>query len=174
MAFSDRGERLDLTGLVEDGTLDWTAPAGQWRLIAAWCGKTLQTVKRAAPGGEGYVMDHFSRDAVARYLDRFDRAFTASEAAVPHNFFNDSYEVYGADWTENLFDEFARRRGYKLENYLPQFLSDSHGDTTARLLSDYRETLSELLRENFTRQWTRWAHARGALRATRRTVRRAT
>ena len=162
MTFSDRGERLDLTGLVEDGTLDWTAPAGQWRLIAAWCGKTLQTVKRAAPGGEGYVIDHFSRDAVARYLDRFDRAFTASEAAVPHNFFNDSYEVYGADWTENLFDEFARRRGYKLENYLPQFLSDSHGDTTARLLSDYRETLSELLRKNFTRQWTRWAHARGS------------
>lgn len=42
MAFSDRGERLDLTALVKNGALDWTAPTGRWRLIAAWCGKTLQ------------------------------------------------------------------------------------------------------------------------------------
>ena len=37
--------------------------------------KTKQKVKRAAPGGEGFVIDHFSRDAVARYLERFDTAF---------------------------------------------------------------------------------------------------
>lgn len=50
---------LDLTAKVKDGVLDWKAPKGEWRLIAAFCGKTLQKVKRAAPGGEGYVMDHF-------------------------------------------------------------------------------------------------------------------
>ena len=77
-------------------------------------GKTGQMVKRAAPGGEGLVIDHFSRTAVANYLDRFTKAFAQSGVRAPYNFFNDSYEVYGADWTPAMFDELARRRGYRL------------------------------------------------------------
>lgn len=177
MAFSDAGECMDLTTKVKDGTLDWEVPEGTWRLIAAFCGKTLQKVKRAAPGGEGYVMDHFSARAVKNYLGRFERAFAgqfpeAAEPAAahdgmptayPHNFFNDSYEVYKADWTEGLFDEFLARRGYKLERYLPEFLDEGERtDETRRIVSDYRETLGELLQENFTRQWTDWAHRHGS------------
>lgn len=170
MAFSDTGKCLDLTDKVKDGMLCWKAPKGSWRLIAAFCGKTLQKVKRAAPGGEGYVMNHFSARAVKNYLGRFERAFdgkfkdTAGGAtAYPHNFFNDSYEVYGADWSEGLFDEFLARRGYKLEEHLPEFLAaGERSDKTRRIISDYRETLGELLQENFTRQWTEWAHRHGA------------
>ncbi len=181
MAFSKDGKKLDLTARVkEDGTLDWKAPKGEWRLIAVFNGKTLQQVKRAAPGGEGYVMDHLSATAVARYLAKFDKAFTAANAPYPHNFFNDSYEVYGGDWTPDFFEEFEKRRGYKLEEYLPEFLeserieeateADSWYDAepgkqrelSIRLLSDYRETIGELLLENFTRQWTGWANDRGS------------
>ena len=170
MAFSDTGKCLDLTDKVKDGMLCWKAPKGSWRLIAAFCGKTLQKVKRAAPGGEGYVMNHFSARAVKNYLGRFERAFdgkfkdTAGGAtAYPHNFFNDSYEVYGADWSEGLFDEFLARRGYKLEEHLPEFLAaGERSDKTRCIISDYRETLGELLQENFTRQWTEWAHRHGA------------
>ena len=166
---------IDLTSKVTDGLLKWKAPEGDWRLIAVFCGKTLQKVKRAAPGGEGYVMNHFSARAVKNYLGRFERAFSGNTippvgrpmpgvpTAYPHNFFNDSYEVYGADWTEGLFDEFLARRGYKLENHLPEFLAaGERTDATCRIISDYRETLSELLLENFTRQWTDWAHLHGA------------
>lgn len=163
MAFSDKGKCLDLTDKVKEGHLLWKAPKGNWRLIAAFCGKTLQKVKRAAPGGEGYVMDHLSAYAVKNYLGRFERAFATSEVAYPHNFFNDSYEVYKADWTEDLFDQFAARRGYKLESHLPEFLSKQRNDTVARIVSDYRETVAELLLENFTRQWTEWAHEHGTL-----------
>lgn len=163
---------LDLTAKVKDGVLRWKAPKGDWRLIAAFCGKTLQKVKRAAPGGEGYVMNHFSARAVRNYLGRFERAFsgkggvdgaTSISTAYPHNFFNDSYEVYKADWTEGLFDEFLTRRGYKLEEHLPEFLAGGERtDATRRIVSDYRETLGELLQENFTRQWTEWAHRHGS------------
>ena len=170
MAFSDTGKCLDLTDKVKDGMLCWKAPKGSWRLIAAFCGKTLQKVKRAAPGGEGYVMNHFSARAVKNYLGRFERAFdgkfkdtVGGATAYPHNFFNDSYEVYGADWSEGLFDEFLARRGYKLEEHLPEFLAaGERSDKTRRIISDYRETLGELLQENFTRQWTEWAHRHGA------------
>ncbi len=161
----------DLTAKVKGGQLHWKAPKGEWRLIAAFCGKTLQKVKRAAPGGEGYVMNHFSGRAVKNYLGRFERAFSGEfgqgkigeTTPYPHNFFNDSYEVYGADWTDDLFEQFARRRGYKLEEHLPEFLSAKRTDTTCRIVSDYRETLAELLQENFTRQWTDWAHKHGTV-----------
>lgn len=163
MAYSDKGRCIDVTDKVtKDGRLQWKAPKGNWKLIAAFCGKTFQKVKRAAPGGEGYVMDHLSARAVKNYLERFERAFESSKTPYPHNFFNDSYEVYKADWTENLFDEFAIRRGYKLEEHLPEFLSEKRTDTVARIISDYRETMAELLLENFTRQWTEWAHSHGS------------
>ncbi len=162
MAFSENGECINVTTLVNDGELTWKAPKGNWHLIAAFCGKTLQAVKRAAPGGEGLVMNHFSKRAVNNYLQGFDKVFENTGVTPPHLFFNDSYEVYEADWTEGLFDEFERLRGYKLENYLPLFLSDVRNDTTARIISDYRETLSDLLLENFTKQWTEWAHKRGS------------
>lgn len=157
MAFADGGKCLDLTANVRQGTLTWDAPEGEWRLIAAFCGKTRQKVKRAAPGGEGYVLDHFSAHAVDGYLAQFDEAFAGT--AFPHNVFNDSYEVYKADWTQGLFDKFYERRGYKLEEHLPEFLSEERTDATARIISDYRETLSDLLLENFTRRWTAWAHS---------------
>nr|WP_321335198.1 glycosyl hydrolase [uncultured Bacteroides sp.] len=161
MAFSDKGQCLDLTSKVKNGVLNWKAPKGNWRLIAAFCGKTFQKVKRAAPGGEGYVMDHLSARAVKNYLNRFEQAFSGNKAAYPHNFFNDSYEVYGADWTKDFFEQFAVRRGYKLEEHLPEFLSGKRTDITARIISDYRETIGELLQENFTLQWTEWAHSHG-------------
>ena len=128
------------------------------RVIAVYYGRTRQKVKRAAPGGEGYVIDHFDKDAVAHYLAHIDSAFQASGTPYPHTFFNDSYEVYGANWTPTLFDEFLKRRGYDLKDKLPEFI-----DGDAQVVSDYRQTLGDLLLENFTNQWTNWAHQRGAI-----------
>lgn len=122
-------------------------------------GRTRQKVKRAAPGGEGWVVDHFDRDAVCHYLDRFEQAFATSGVAYPNTFFNDSYEVYKADWTPRLFDEFQKRRGYDLREKLPELLGKV--DDGNQVLADYRETLSDLLLENFTQQWVAWAHKHG-------------
>ena len=122
-------------------------------------GRTKQKVKRAAPGGEGWVVDHFDREAVRNYLDRFEKAFAASGVPYPHTFFNDSYEVYKANWTPTLFDEFLKRRGYDLREKLPELLGVV--DDGNQVLADYRETLSDLLLENFTQQWVAWAHKHG-------------
>ena len=122
-------------------------------------GRTKQKVKRAAPGGEGFVVDHFDREAVRNYLDRFEQAFATSGVPYPHTFFNDSYEVYRANWTPTLFDEFQKRRGYDLRQHLPELLGVV--DDGNQVLCDYRETLSDLLLENFTQQWVAWAHKHG-------------
>lgn len=128
-------------------------------VIRVYLSRTLQTVKRAAPGGEGYVLDHFDRNAVASYLSKFDKAFRENGISYPHNFFNDSYEVFGANWTPTLFQEFEKRRGYDLKEKLPELLGLV--DDGNEVLADYRETLGELLLENFTQQWADWAHRRG-------------
>lgn len=164
MAFNQNGSAIDLTKYVDSGNiLRWHAPQGKWTLYAVHCGHTFQSVKRAAPGGEGLVMNHFSKQSVENYLGTFTNAFAQSKTALPHNFFNDSYEVYEADCTPSIFEEFETRRGYKLENHLQEFFSDEKNDTTARLMSDYCETLSDLLHDNFTSTWTNWAHSLGSL-----------
>ena len=128
------------------------------RVIALYESRTRQMVKRAAPGGEGYVIDHFDSTAVAHYLAHIDSAFTASGTPYPHTFFNDSYEVYGANWTPRLLEEFEKKHGYKMQDKFPEFLE---GDPV--VVSEYRETLGDMLLHNFTEQWTAWAHKHGAI-----------
>ena len=97
--------------------------------------RTHQKVKRAAPGGDGWVIDHFDRQSVEHYLKTFDQAFEQSGVPYHHTFFNDSYEVYNADWTPRMLEEFKARRGYALEDYVEDFLgtsSNSKSDNVSR------------------------------------------
>lgn len=160
IAYASKGEKLDITDKVSpEGNLEWTTPQGDnYKLIALFIGKTLQKVKRAAPGGQGYVLNHFDKNAVMRYLGKFDKAFANTDTNYPNSFFNDSYEVYGADWTTDLLEQFENRRGYKLQDYFPELLAEGETDISARVICDYRETVSEILKENFTQSWTEWAH----------------
>lgn len=158
-------KRIDLTSyLKSDSTLSWKAPKddGDWTLYAVFSGRTFQKVKRAAPGGEGLVINHYDSVAVNTYLDRFDRAFAESSSRRPDTFFNDSYEVYGADWADNIFDEFRKDHGYSLELYIPEFLDENnHNDLRSRVVRDYRYTLARLLHQNFTDVWMARSHDKG-------------
>ncbi len=161
-AYSDRDDVLDLTSRVDStGRLDWQALPGLWELVAVFQGWTAQAVKRAAPGGEGPVMDYFSKDVLQRYLEPFDSALTAP---IPiRAFYHDSYEVYGANWTSRLFDEFERRRGYDLRLHVRALDGSGDPDYVARVKGDYRHTMAELLLEGFAEPWVEWAHRRGAI-----------
>ena len=147
----------DVTSLVKDNKLELNDLA-TGKVIAVYIKYGVMKVKRAAPGGEGLVIDHFDRKAVANYLKHIEEAFERTHTPYPHTFFNDSYEVADGDWTPSLFQEFEARRGYKLEEHLPDLLTKE-----PKVLSDYRETLGDLVLENFTEQWTAWAHRHGAI-----------
>lgn len=123
---------------------------------------TGQAVKRAAPGGEGKVVDHFSKEAVSRYLDTFSRTYHASSIGL-RAMYNDSYEVYGANWTGDFLPEFEHRRGYKLENQIGLFTDSTDHADAERVRMDYHETISDLLYENFARTWTTWSRSQGYL-----------
>ncbi len=163
MAINQDGEKINLTEKVSpEKQLDWIPDKGDWTLLAAFSGKTLQKVKRAAPGGEGFTMDHMSRVALDTYLERFDKAFGKEKTGV-RAFFNDSYEVYGADLSPLFFEEFKKRRGYDPSEYLSELTSMDDVDSIARIKSDYRETISDMLLENFSKPWHNWIHKQGGL-----------
>jgi hypothetical protein len=161
-AFAEDGTQIDLSGKVTDRHLDWTAPPGKWRLYAVAEVSPVQKVKRAAPGAEGNVLDPFSVAAMDSYLADFDQHFTAYHGAMPRSQFHDSYEYYNADWTPAFFTEFAARRGYDLRAQLPALFEEGDTDTTARVRTDYRETIADL-HLAYIERWTAWSHQHGSL-----------
>lgn len=168
VAYGADGQILNISDKVNDtGGLSWDAPTGKWKVYAVFQGWHGKMVERAGPGGEGNVIDHFSTEAVNRYLHRFDSAFRNHDIKSLRAFFNDSYEVDdargAADWTPALLTEFEKRRKYNLLEHLPDLLTEEHPDAHERVLYDYRITISELLLENFTRPWKQWAHEKGAI-----------
>lgn len=157
-AYGPDNKTLLLTDKVDSaGTLHWVADKGTWELYALFLGKTKQQVKRAAPGGAGFTLDHFSSEALDRYLQPYAEAL-GKEALGIRAFYNDSYEVYGADWTETLLKTFESKRGYDLRYHIRELLSQDSTEQVARIKSDYRETVAEMLLSNFTKRWTNWAH----------------
>ncbi|HNY42041.1 MAG TPA: glycosyl hydrolase, partial [Bryobacteraceae bacterium] len=66
-----------------------------------------------------------------------------------------------ANWAPDLFAQFEKRRGYKLQSELPALFGDEQSIRAARVKSDYRETLSDLLVEDFTPTWANWSRKHG-------------
>lgn len=169
MAYSDKSEVLELTSKVDgNGALNWTAPSGSnWTLYAIFMGWHGKMVERAAPGGEGNVIDHFSASIVNKYLSQFDKAFKGNDLTNLRGFFNDSYEVDDArgqsNYTPALFTEFKKRRGYDLKDHLPALLAEKPTENDLRVLYDYRQTISDLLLDDFTLPWKNWAKAKGKI-----------
>lgn len=119
-------------------------------------------VKRAAPGGEGFMLDPYSPKAMRAYLERFSKAFDEGSPALPRAQYHDSFE-YGATWSDELLEAFKAQRGYDLEARLPLFFDDTdQSETRARLKYDYRLTLDEL-HLAFLKIWVDWSHERGML-----------
>lgn len=87
------------------------AAAGGGDRVALWfiASHTKQMVKRAAVGGEGYVLDHMSREAVDTHnREVSDKLLAGFAGAPPYAVFSDSLEVYGSDWTTTLPEEFRK------------------------------------------------------------------
>lgn len=165
-ANNDKGECIDLTSKVgSDGMLDWVAPQGDWTICALFQGLHGKMVERAGPGGEGNVIDHFSSSAIDTYLKKFDEAFKGKDISYLRYYFNDSYEVDDSksesNWTPHFFEEFQKYRGYDLRQHLPALLGLDKADKNARVLYDYRQTINDLLIDNYSIRWQHWAARQG-------------
>ncbi|GGO65843.1 hypothetical protein GCM10010910_23900 [Microbacterium nanhaiense] len=149
-------ERLDADGeafIIPQGN-------GPRVVLVAWSRLTGQFVKRAAAGAEGPVLDHYSQLATDAHIAYVcDPMLDAIPAELIGSAFCDSLEVYRADWTPTLIDDFIERRGYDPREQLWTLFITSDG--SAQFRNDYYGTLSELYEENFVARLRDWAAGRG-------------
>ena len=156
----DSPSSTDLLPLIAaDGSVNWTAPEGGAKVYAISQKLNAQKVKRPALGGEGPMLNLIYSNAMPVFLRSFTEAFAKYRGAKPRAQYHDSYE-YKSEWSPDFFAQFSKHRGYRLQTELPAMFSQT-GERTARVLADYRETVSDVMVEDSLPQWVKWSHQRG-------------
>ena len=142
------------------GTSATFAPSDKPRVAVFFVqSHTRQQVKRAAVDADGYVLDSFSHEAVAKHLEKVgEPLIKAFGDTPPYAIFSDSLEAYGSDWTPKLPEEFKKRRGYDLIPHLPELVAGGTPEADT-IRHDYGKTLTELINENYLKQMADWAAA---------------
>lgn len=107
---------------------------------------TYQKVKRASPGGEGYVIDHFNPEALEHYAQRWMPLLKQlATAGGLRSIYMDSYEVFGANYGAELATKFKRRYGYELAPQLPILFYPSEKVEAVNFRKHYHNLLHEQL-----------------------------
>ena len=118
----------------------------------------LVNVKRAALGGEGYIVDHYSPAAIGKFIKEIaEPEIKACGTNPPYAIFCDSLEVAGENWTPNLLAEFQKRRGYDLKPLLPALFGD-FGPKTPDIRQDWGQTVTEIFNDYFITAFRQLAH----------------
>ncbi len=124
--------------------------------------KNRDMVKRASDGGKGWAIDTFNKEITDWYLVKFWNRLGIDEGKL-RCFFHDSFE-YTGDFTTHFTEEFKKRRGYDIAEYLNVLAGDcKDSEIIARVKSDYRETLSDLVLDSFIQPMTEWANGHKSL-----------
>lgn len=147
---------VDLTSEMDStGRLVWEVPAGKWTIVRF--GHTSTGVENApAPAsGRGLECDKLSREGIeANFSGMMGKLFEdvgplAGKALISTHI--DSWENGAQNWTARMREEFQNRRGYDLMPFLPVMTGrvvDSH-EISERFLWDLRQTISDLIAENY-------------------------
>ena len=165
-----RDHIVDLTRRMDAaGKLTWEVPPGNWTILRF--GHTTTGVKNhpAPEPGLGLECDKLSREAAAAHFNGLMGKVIADNTALTGqgktlvSLHIDSWEVGSQNWTPMMREEFRRRRGYDLLPYLLAFTGRvvESGEVTERFLWDLRQTVSDLLVENYAGEMRRLGNRHG-------------
>ncbi|MEU6034772.1 glycosyl hydrolase [Actinomadura sp. NPDC047616] len=172
-----RDSFTDLTATVRDGRIEWTAPGdGSWVLLSYWrrgSGQRPESGPHSAP--DCAVVDHFSPAGTKAVIDFWESTLLTKRIRklirqAGGTLFEDSIELetQALNWTPDLPEEFARRRGYPLWPYLPvivqckeRTLYSYEPEITRQARHDFWLTVSDLFNEHHFAALTEWAHSIG-------------
>jgi len=159
---------IDLTAKTDSaGHLSWRAPAGHWTILRV--GHTSTGHKNiTGGGGKGLECDKLDARVVEMQFDRwFGEAIRQAgpelAGRVLKLFHVDSWECGSQNWSPLFREEFRRRRGYDLLRWLPVMagIPLASADSSERFLHDIRQTISELIHDEFFVTLARLAHEKG-------------
>jgi hypothetical protein len=163
-------ELRDISAYIQpDGNLKWQVPAGKWVILRMGHTSTGHT-NYVGGGGKGLECDKFNPEVVRFQFDKwFGEAFRqiGPELAgkILKRFHVDSWECGTQNWSSVFRDQFLKRRGYELIPYLPVMagIPVQSAEISERVLSDIRQTISELVSDSFFKISAEMAHQKGCL-----------
>lgn len=180
----DFDEGVELINNFQNEVLTVNVPKGQHVLYFVVKLTGYMAVINGAPGAAGPVLNHYSKKAVENYLNRISDLITGEIGNMGNHIramFCDSLELEGANWNDDLPDEFEKRRGYSLLPYLPFVLkkvghmgnplSEDYGtkfsnqtvESIERVSLDLYKTRIELFKERFIDTFNDWCHKNNVL-----------
>ena len=165
-----RSRIVDLTDKMDAaGKLEWSVPEGKW-LVLRFGHTTTNVDNHPAPAsGRGLESDKLSKEATELHFNKLmgrliaENRDLAGKDKVLVSTHIDSWETGSQNWTPRMREEFQQRRGYDLLPLLPTFTGrvvDSL-EVSERFLWDVRQTVSDMLVENYAGHFRTLANRHG-------------
>jgi hypothetical protein len=169
-----KADVIDLTSKMRaDGTLDWAPPAGRWVVLRFGYSLTGARNSPASPEATGLEVDKLNKGYVKAYLDNYLGQYKSTVGELMGKrglryVITDSWEAGVQNWTDDMFAEFAKRRGYDMHPWLPVLAGRvvESAESSDRFLWDFRKTIGDLTTENHYDQITASLRERGMGRYT--------
>ena len=148
---------VDLTAqMAPDGRLTWDAPPGEWLVLRCGHDSNFKMTRPCPNTAIGLECDRLAPTGIETHYDGFlKRIYTEAgplAGQVLTHVHVDSWEAGGQNWTATFPAEFRQRRGYDVRPWLPVLTGRVVGNAelSERFLWDMRQTVSELIRDNYS------------------------
>lgn len=147
---------IDLTSkLKADGSLNWTAPAGEWKVVRFGYSLLGTENHPASPEATGPEVDKLDPVAIRNYFDNYLNQYKSATGGLMGDkgglqfMITDSWESGAQNWTGNMLSEFQKRRGYSMIPWMPVFTGQvvKSAEASEQFLWDFRKTLSDMVAE---------------------------
>ena len=165
------GMLTNLTARMDtSGQLVWAVPDGHWTILRFGHTSTGSENAPAPNTGRGLECDKLSKEGIEANFAGMMAKLAADTGRKPGRTKGglvathiDSWENGTQNWTEKMRAEFQQRRGYDLLAFLPVMTGRVVGslEISERFLWDLRQTISELVIENYAGRMRDLAHAHG-------------
>ncbi len=161
---------VDLTTRMKaDGSIEWTVPEGEWKILRLGYSLTGTTNHPATAEATGLEVDKLDAKAVKEYIDTYLGTYAGALGPQPFGhhgvkaLLTDSIEVGAYNWTPDLLAQFKRLRGYDPTPFLPALTGVVIGSSemSDEFLWDFRRTLAQLTAQSHYGRIAKSAHERG-------------
>ena len=149
-----KSDVVDLTSKMHpDGTLDWTPPPGHWVVLRFGYSLLGITNHPATAEATGLEVDKLNGQDVRKYMEAYLDSYkqTVGPDLIGKRgiryVINDSWEAGSQNWTDDMIQQFRKRRGYDPVPWMPVLTGHivESAQASDQFLWDFRKTIADLI-----------------------------
>ena len=158
---------INISEYLNGDILEWTPPAGNWRIVRFGMSPTGTKNTPAAPSASGLEIDKLSTKSVQKLYDSFVghiiKDLSDEEKKSLSRIVADSYEVGPQNWTDKFAEEFEKRMNYDPIPFLPVMTGQIIGsiEQSDRFLWDMRKVASDMIADYYVGGWKEVSNKNG-------------